>query len=177
MNKLIEHQQFRRLPDSLKAGSAKTVAGARAAANSVNGWYGTLERPSWRAPEQVFGSVRAVLLTLVSVLTWLVIGAVKGHLPLRNPSRLAIGAGFAQLAVNLAWSGLFFLFRRVGANLRAIGHLWTALAGYIVWTGRFARLSAWLRAPYLVWVSLTSELNLQLWRFNRRLVSQATRRL
>jgi translocator protein len=175
MIKQIKHQQLRRLPDSFKDGSAKTVAGARAAGNSLNTWYETLERPNWRPPKQVFARVRAVLLTLMSLFTWLVGGAVRSHLPLRNPARLAMGAWFAQLAVNLAWSGLFFAFRRLGANMHALTRVFTILAAYIIWTGRVARFTAWLRAPYLGWVSLTSALNLQLWRLNRGIISQATR--
>jgi tryptophan-rich sensory protein len=80
--------------------------------------------------------------------------------------RAALAAYAIQLLLNAAWAPVFFGLKNIGAALFVIVALWLA----IVWTIReFAvvkGLAAWMLAPYLIWVSFASALNLALWRMN-----------
>ena len=79
----------------------------------------------------------------------------------------ALAAYAIQLIINAAWAPLFFGAKNIGAGLFAIVALWLSIA----WTVReFAVVkpaAAWLLAPYLIWVSFASALNLSLWKLNQ----------
>ena len=79
----------------------------------------------------------------------------------------ALAAYAIQLHLNAAWAPLFFGAKNIGAGLFVIVALWLSIA----WTVReFAVVkpaAAWLLAPYLIWVSFASALNLSLWKLNQ----------
>src|SRR3954471_1470990 len=67
-------------------------------------WYGTLARPRWCPPNRLFAPAWTVLFLMIAVAGWLVwrevgVGSV-------------FGIYAAQLALNAAWSGIFFGLRR-----------------------------------------------------------------
>jgi tryptophan-rich sensory protein len=163
----IKQHRLNWLAGFLGASTGVAALGTMFTARSVGSWYNSLARPSWSPPKTAFAPVWTTLYLLMSISAWLVTGAVKDRVELRSPARLALGAWVAQLALNLAWSGVFFGLRRTGASVFVIGGLWTAIVAYIVWAARISRLAAWLFAPYLAWVSLASALNFQIWRMNR----------
>jgi tryptophan-rich sensory protein len=71
-----------------------------------------------------------------------------------------------QLALNAAWSPLFFGLHR--PDLAFVNIL--LLLGAIVWTmtsfARVDRIAAGLLLPYLLWVAFATVLNGVLWRLN-----------
>jgi tryptophan-rich sensory protein len=71
-----------------------------------------------------------------------------------------------QLALNCAWSFIFFEGRAIGAAFAAILLLWmmtiaTAVAFYSI-----SFLAAWLLIPYIAWVGFASYLNFRIWQMN-----------
>lgn len=64
-----------------------------------------------------------------------------------------------QLALNLAWTPLFFGLQRPDLGLLVIGALWIAIVATIVAFARVSRAAAALLVPYLVWVSFAAVLN------------------
>ena len=125
-------------------------------------WYAMLAKPEWAPPNSWFGPVWTVLYLSMGTSAWL-IWRERYH-----RGRSAALAAFAiQLLLNAAWAPLFFGLKNIGAGLFVIAALWVA----IVWTIReFAVVkgtAAWLLAPYLIWVSFASALNLALWRMNQ----------
>lgn len=128
----------------------------------VRDWYPGLDKPAGTPPSWVFGPVWTALYTLMGVAAWLVWRRGSGA-----KVRGALAWFLAQLALNVAWSGLFFWLRQPWAALVEIGVLWV-LIGLTAW--RFAAVSrpaAWLLAPYLAWVAYAAWLNLGLWWLNR----------
>jgi tryptophan-rich sensory protein len=82
----------------------------------------------------------------------------------------AVGGAMAlfwiQLALNCAWSFIFFEGRTIGAAFAAILLLWmmtiaTAVAFYSI-----SFLAAWLLIPYIAWVGFASYLNFRIWQMN-----------
>ena len=71
-----------------------------------------------------------------------------------------------QLALNLAWSFLFFGGRMPGVALAEIVLLFAAIIVNAVLFWRIDRVTGWMLAPYAAWVTFAGVLNLALWRLN-----------
>jgi tryptophan-rich sensory protein len=86
----------------------------------------------------------------------------------REPATARAQGSFGvQLALNLAWSFVFFGSRDLRGALVVIGMLWLAIVATIAEFGRARPLAAVLLVPYLGWVSFASLLNAEIWRLNR----------
>jgi tryptophan-rich sensory protein len=124
-------------------------------------WYAGLEKPSWNPPGWIFGPVWTALYTMMAVAAWLV--WKRGGF---TAQRHALAPFLIQLALNAAWSPLFFGLQRPDLAFVVI----LLLTGSIVWTlvafGRVHRPAAALLVPYLAWVAFATVLNGVLWRLN-----------
>jgi tryptophan-rich sensory protein len=96
--------------------------------------------------------------------------AVAAWLVWRRPgwpiARRALGLFGLQLALNVAWSGLFFGLRNPGLALLEIIALWLAILATIIAFARLRPTAGWLMVPYLLWVTFAAGLNLTIWRLN-----------
>ena len=124
-------------------------------------WYAALKKPSWNPPGWVFGPVWTTLYTMMAVAAWLV--WKRGGF---TAQRRALVPFLAQLALNAAWTPLFFGLHRPGLAFAEILLLWLAIAWTIVAFWRVHRVAAGLLCPYLAWVSFAAALNGTLWRLN-----------
>ena len=139
------------------------VAGvsARWTTVEVSGWYTTLKRPAIAPPNWVFGPVWTLLYALMAVAAWRVwLAAPSGVRSLG----LALFVG--QLALNFAWSWIFFVRHAIGAALVEVVVLWLAIAATTVAFSQTVTLAGWLMTPYLAWVAFASTLNGAFWRLN-----------
>jgi len=135
--------------------------GGRWTAGEITGWYRTLARPSIAPPNWVFGPVWTLLYGLMAFAAWRV------WLSQSSPGRsLALGLFLAQLALNLAWTWIFFSKHALGAALVEVVVLWVAIGATALAFGRVEPGAGWLMAPYLVWVTFASVLNAEFWRLN-----------
>jgi tryptophan-rich sensory protein len=136
-------------------GSMATVQGLRE-------WYPSLEKPGFNPPNRVFGPVWTTLYTAMAVAAWLVwrrVGLDGGRWPL--------GWFALQLALNLAWSFLFFGMRLPGVAFAEVVMLWAAILGSILAFRPISLAATLLMVPYLAWVTFASVLNFEIWRLNR----------
>jgi tryptophan-rich sensory protein len=124
-------------------------------------WYAQLNKPSWNPPGWVFGPIWTLLYVMMAVAAWRVWNQ-GGFASQRRP----LGLFFLQLALNAAWTPLFFGLRQPGIAFAEIVVLWMAIAGTIVAFRRADKIAAALLLPYLAWVSFASALNFSLWRLN-----------
>ncbi len=124
-------------------------------------WYALLKKPSWNPPAWVFGPVWTALYTMMAVAAWLVWKG-GGFAAQRRPLTFFL----AQLALNAAWTPLFFGLHWTGVAFAEIVLLWLAIATTIAAFRPVSRAAAWLLAPYLAWVSFAAVLNFALWRLN-----------
>jgi tryptophan-rich sensory protein len=137
--------------------------GSLATRTSVDSWYAGLSKPGWTPPNWLFGPVWTLLYILMAVAAWLVVRQLG-----LSESLPAIFAFAVQLALNLAWSFLFFWLRAPGIAFFEILVLWTAILVTVVLFFRVSATAGWLMAPYLVWVSYAAALNLAIWWMNIR---------
>jgi len=76
---------------------------------------------------------------------------------------------WGQLALNGAWSPLFFGAHRARLALADLIGLASAVGTYTRTAARIDRPAAWLMAPYLAWLGYAGWLNLGIVRRNPRL--------
>lgn len=124
-------------------------------------WYAQLNKPSWNPPSWLFGPVWSALYTLMAVAAWLV-WRRGGFAAQRTPLALFV----VQLALNAAWSPLFFGLQWAGVAFAEMLLLWLAIVATLMSFWRVNPVAGWLLAPYLAWVSFAAVLNFTLWRLN-----------
>ncbi len=130
-------------------------------AGGVREWYPGLRKPAGTPPSWVFGPVWTTLYVLMAVSAWLVWRDYGWG------ARSALLIFFGQLALNVAWSGIFFKSRLPGVAFAAIVLLWLAIGFNIFVFDLLKPLSAALLIPYLLWVTYAAYLNFGIWRLNR----------
>ena len=139
---------------------AAFVPAAIGAAFPAPDYYADLRKPAFAPPPWLFGPVWTVLYAVIGVAAWLV--AKRG-----GPGTSgALGLWGGQLALNAAWTPIFFGLRAPGPAFAEIAVLWVAVAATTV--AFFARrtLAGALMLPYLAWVSFAGLLNFAIWRLN-----------
>ena len=72
-----------------------------------------------------------------------------------------------QLALNAAWTLIFFGRRRLGLAAVEIASLWVAVVATRVGFWTVNPVAGLLLVPYLVWVTLADLLNIAIWRLNQ----------
>lgn len=126
-------------------------------------WYPTIAKPPFNPPNWVFGPVWTTLFILMAYGVYRILRKPAG-----TPGKpRALIAYHVQLALNLAWSCVFFgLNSPLGGILVILPFL-----GLILWMiAAFApldRLAANLQWPYVAWVSFATLLNVSIWWLNR----------
>ena len=130
-------------------------------ARSVRDWYPQLRKPAGTPPGWLFGPVWTTLYALMAISAWLVWREYRrGALP-------ALLIFFAQLAMNVAWPGIFFGSRMPGVAFAEIVLLWLAIAFNMLIFYLLLPVAAYLLLPYWLWVAYAAYLNFGIWRLNR----------
>jgi benzodiazapine receptor len=135
--------------------------GAAVTATSVGTWYQVLHKPAFNPPDWIFAPVWTTLYILMAIAGWRVwrrAGFETG--------RKALTVFVAQLALNLAWSFIFFGQQRIGLALIEIVILLLAIIATAVLFWRIDRWAGVLFLPYVLWVAFATVLNASLWWLN-----------
>jgi len=132
-------------------------------ASSIATWYPTLQKPSWNPPNWIFAPVWTALYVMMAVAAWQVWRRSKNSL---SGSRWPLSLFFIQLALNAAWSGLFFGLQNPGLAFIEILFLWSAILLTAISFFRRSQLAGGLLLPYLLWVAFAAALNFEIWRLN-----------
>lgn len=139
---------------------AALTAGA-AAFGSMFGpgpWYESLTKPSWNPPNWIFPVVWTPLYVMIALAGW--------RLWRVGPRSAAFGWWCVQLALNTAWSWLFFGRQVIGGALIDLAALWIAIGATIATAWPRDCAAAALLMPYWAWVTFAAILNFALWRLN-----------
>lgn len=138
---------------------ASLAAASSGAYFKPDDWYETLRKPGWTPKPWVFPVVWTPLYLCI---------ALSGWLAWREAGLVALPfAVYAvQLALNAGWSAVFFRLRRPDLAFGELILLWISIAATIAAFAPLSAASAWLLAPYLLWVTIAGALNLSVWRLN-----------
>lgn len=126
-------------------------------APNIPGWYAHLAKPSFNPPDGVFAPVWTTLYVLMAIAAWRV---------WRKVELRPLGLYALQLALNFAWSFLFFGAHAVGAALLEIALLFVLVLFTMRAFWRLDRIAGWLFLPYAAWVFFAGVLNAAIWRLN-----------
>ncbi|ESO87321.1 hypothetical protein LOTGIDRAFT_210696 [Lottia gigantea] len=140
------------------------IAGGFITKKSIPDWYENLHRPSWRPPNYLFAPVWTFLYSSMgyaSYLVWRDGGGFDGD------AKLPLALFGTQLALNWAWTPIFFGLRKMGLATIEIGVLWGTVAATIVSFHPVNTTASYLLIPYLGWLTLASALTFNIWKNNK----------
>ncbi len=120
-----------------------SIAGQIATYPNLSPWFASLTKPSFNPPNWVFAPVWTTLYALMAFALWRILRSRASSL-----RTTAVSLFFIQLALNAAWSWMFFW-----AHSPLLG-----LVNIVP--------QAWCLVPLALWVSYASILNFWLWRLN-----------
>ncbi|XP_078000461.1 translocator protein-like [Glandiceps talaboti] len=131
--------------------------------NEISTWYKTLEKPKWRPPNWLFGPMWTSLycsMGYASYLVWRDGGGFEGAM-------LPLTAYGSSLALNWAWTPIFFGAHKIGWAAVEIIIYWANVAGCMYLFHPINKTATYLLAPLLGWVTLASTLNIWIWKNNK----------
>jgi benzodiazapine receptor len=138
----------------LAAGAAALVGTVSSPPEQMRRYYRRLDKPSFAPPAKVFGPVWGVLYPAIALSGARVLAAPA------SPARsAAVALWLSQMALNAAWTPLFFSKRDSRAALADIAALLALTTAYTVAAGRVDRPAAALVLPYVGWVAFAGALN------------------
>lgn len=115
-------------------------------------WYDTLDKPGFTPPDATFGIVWTILYAVVAYAGWRAWRAA--------PTSAPTVAWGVQMALNLAWTVVFFGLEAPTPALIVIAALILAVAVDVVLSWRVDRVAGGLLVPYLLWCGFASALNI-----------------
>lgn len=122
----------------------------------------TIKKPPLSPPGVVFPIVWSIL--------YLLMGIAAARISLKEASasrKKNIYVYILQLFFNFFWSIIFFDFQAFGIAFIWLVALWLIIVLMIIRFKYADNVSAFLLAPYLLWVSFAGYLNLAVWTLNR----------
>jgi len=122
-------------------------------------WYEPLAKAPWTPPNWVFAPAWTLLYVAIAIAGWL---AWRSRV--RSSELMALW--FGQLALNGAWSWLFFGSHDVALALVDIALLVVAAGAFAVRARASSRAASWLFVPYVLWLGYAASLNFYVWRYN-----------
>jgi tryptophan-rich sensory protein len=118
-------------------------------------------KPTFTPAGWIIGLVWFVLYTSMGIAAWRVWrqGGFSGARP-------ALALFLVQLALNAAWTYIFFGLQSPGLAFAEIMLLWGAILLTLIAFWKKDRVAGGLMLAYLLWVSFAAFLNFTIWRLN-----------
>jgi translocator protein len=138
---------------------AAGIVGSVFTISAIPGWYAALQKPWFTPPNWLFAPVWLSLYFLMGATLYLLWGK-------RSQSGAALAAFGVQLALNVAWSAVFFGAHELFYGFVVIAALWLAILLTMALSYRVSRSAAALLIPYILWVTIASALNYYVWVLN-----------
>jgi tryptophan-rich sensory protein len=139
-----------------------SILGQLATTPNIPTWYAALEKPGFTPPNWVFAPVWTSLYLLMALAAWRLLRLDPG-VPARGAA-LVLFCG--QLALNVAWSWMFFAAHSPLLGLVNIVPQWIAILAAVGTAWRVDRIAGAALLPLLLWVSYAGALNFEVWRLN-----------
>ena len=127
----------------------------------ANAWYAALERPSFQPPGWAFGAAWTTLYTMMSLALAVILDSPK-----TRQRRVALALFGAQLALNFAWSPIFFGYGMIDVGLLVILAINVLVTMTIIAFWKIRPLAGALLIPYLAWLCVAAALNHETGRLN-----------
>ena len=135
---------------------AVAAAGAYFTRPEIAGWYSALVKPTWTPPSWVFPVAWNILYALMAISLWRLWERARER---SVGAGRAIGLLLVQLALNAAWSPVFFGLHAILTGLAIIIALAIVLLATIVAAYQVDRPAASMLVLYLAWILYATSLN------------------
>ena len=126
-----------------------------------NGWYAALEKPAFQPPGWAFGVMWTTLYTMLGI----ALAAIWNE-PSSLLRRTALVLFFVQLALNFAWSPIFFGAQMIDVALVTILVMLILATATANMFRRIRSVAGWLMLPYLLWLCVATALNYETGKLN-----------
>ena len=147
---------------AIGAVAATSILGQIATYPNLTPWYAGLAKPSFNPPNWVFGPVWTTLYALMAFAFWRVLRIQDRS----EERRWAIGGFLGQLALNAAWSWMFFGAHNPALGLMNIVPQFVVIVLTIAAFWQVDRIAAFCMAPLAAWVAFATALNASIWWLN-----------
>ena len=137
------------------------VSGRIANSGYGNPWFDALAKPDFMPPGWLFGVAWTILYILLGLAL-----AILLHARGAQRRGRAIGLFVVQLALNYAWSPVFFAWHRIDWALMLIGAMIVLTLALILLLWPIRRLAALLMLPYLAWICFAAALTFSIGQLN-----------
>lgn len=126
-----------------------------------NDWYAALVKPAFQPPGWAFGVVWTILYVMLGI-------AAAAILAIPQSSRRtnALWLFWGQLALNFAWSPVFFGMHMIDVGLVIIVVMLAMATAAANLFRRILPVAGWLMLPYLLWLCLATALNYETGKLN-----------
>lgn len=149
------HINYAELVISLVICQIPGALGSLVTFSSITNWYSTLIKPAFAPPNWLFGPVWITLYLLMGISLYLIWDKGLNS----REGKIAVALFAIQLALNAAWSPIFFGLHALRLSFYVILALWAFIASTIVRFYSISKPAAYLLIPYIGWVSIASVLN------------------
>ena len=139
------------VPAILLLGSLSAVIAGSA---ETNPWFEALAKPDFMPPGWMFGAAWTLLYALMGLAAAIIL-----HASGARGRGVALTLFLVQLALNLAWSPMFFAAHRVAASFWLIVVILVLAIATTIAFWRIRRVAGWLLLPYLAWLAFAGLLN------------------
>lgn len=141
---------------------AASVLGQLATFPNLAPWYSGLIKPSFNPPNWAFGPTWTTLYLLMAFAAWRIM-----RRPATSARRNALILFWTQLALNIAWSWMFFAAHSPLLGLiNIVPQLALVIATCVVFA-RLDRLAGFALVPLVAWVGYATALNAAICWLNR----------
>jgi benzodiazapine receptor len=147
---------------SFFAVAATSIVGQLATYPNLVPWYAGLVKPWFNPPNWIFGPVWTTLYLMMVFAGWCILRLPEASAERRG----ALGLFFVQLALNAAWSWMFFAANSPLLGLINIIPQILVIVATIVAFYRIDRMAGWCLVPLAAWVSFAAILNFAIWKLN-----------
>ena len=138
-----------------------TLIGYLANSGYSNQWFADLDKPGFMPPGWAFGVVWTALYSLMGIALAMILDEPPSKL-----RRDALWLFGGQLALNYAWSPIFFGMQMIELGLVVIIVMLLMALATANYFRRLRPVAGWLLVPYLLWLCLASALNYETGRLN-----------
>ncbi len=140
------------------------LSGQLAGNGENNLWFDTLEKPAVYPPGWLFGVAWTILYALMG-LSVAVIASARGA----RGRGLAAVVFAVQLALNLAWSPVFFGAHSIAGAVGLIVALDIAVVVTLILFWKIRPIAGILLLPYVAWLAFATYLTVEIYRANHNL--------
>ena len=144
---------------AVAAGTVATAVAGGVATDPSSAWFGRLDKPGWYPPPATFGIVWTALYAGIA---W-----AGGELLERSPDPALRPALAANLALNAAWTPLFFRAHRPALATAECAVLAVSSADLVRRALPVSRAAAAVLVPYAAWTAFATALSGSIARRNR----------